>query len=114
MFDPHSRDNNGLCCQDGKAVNTCYENTKELISYFTNLAKSTGQEENTPYELVPCIIKQPSMSEDCQSSFPGLSQQKEEEPIKKRKKVNKKKQKKKHTTQTHTLTQIVKVIPMKI
>ena len=69
MFDPHSRDNNGLCCQDGKAVNTCYENTKELISYFTNLAKSTGQEENTPYELVPCIIKQLSMSEDCQSSF---------------------------------------------
>ena len=72
MFDPHSREINGLCCQDGKAVTTCHENTYELISFFTNLAKSTGQGENTPYELVPCINKQPSMSDDCQSSFSGV------------------------------------------
>ena len=73
VFDPHSRDINGLCCQDGKAVITCHENTDELISFFTNLAKSTGQGENTPYELVHCIIKQSSMSDDCQSSFSGFN-----------------------------------------
>ena len=51
------------------------------------------------------------MSGDCQSSFSGFNtSNREDELIKKRKKYNTKR-KEKHTTQTHTLTKIVTVIP---
>ena len=83
-------------------MNTYYENTNELISYFTNLAKSTGQEENTPYELVPCIIKQPSMSEDCQSSFFRVyHNRKKKSLLRRERKLIRKNRKKTYNTSTH-------------
>ena len=87
VFDPHSRDN-GMSCQDGKAVLTCHQNADVLTSFLKNLTKSTGQGENAPFERVPYIVTPNTGSDESQSEFSGFNPTvTEDKTLKKRKQV---------------------------
>ena len=97
VFDPHSRDINGMCCEDGKAVITCHDDIDALTSFYKNLAKSTHLAANVPFELVPCIIESVSESDEAESSFSGFDTHVsvKDQKMKKQKKLEKTKLKRK-------------------
>ena len=93
VFDPHSRDN-GMSCQDGKAVLTCHKTVNVLKSFFNNLAEYTGQGENVQFERVPYIVTPNTCSDESQTEILGFnSTVTEDKTLKKRKQVQKERQK---------------------
>ncbi|MEW8545667.1 MAG: hypothetical protein AB2693_19270 [Candidatus Thiodiazotropha sp.] len=76
VFDPHSRNTDGMCCPDGTAVVTCHQGLDDLIKFYRNLARSLAiTDQHCPFELVPVKIlkKEESSESEDRSSFSGFS-----------------------------------------
>lgn len=62
VFDSHSRDNNGRCVPDGKAVVLQFSILSELITYVREMAGSQSHYDQ-PFEITPVNIVQEATNE---------------------------------------------------
>ena len=75
VFDPHSRNKDGMCCSDGTAVVTYHNGLNDIFKRYEDLARSIAITEST-FDFVPVEFQlKPTHSDsnDENSSFNGFS-----------------------------------------